>query len=472
MSAAKTPKPTASKKDKPSYADLTHQVVRESPDPLPFNEILRRVHAIAPIQTKNPKSTIRGAISQSRLIVATGDGRYGWMPRVINGSVLRLTLSESDLAGQALEFGDELRNALWPSFFEIQKRTDTSPVHVRLPDKTGTDMTLDFLGVSHWGTHASPELWKWFKKLKAKRDDHLIFHVINGERKSYRIEFQRRSERDEKAIAERNQAVVQAALAYLLSRPWGAAIWDITAHLLATGQYRHPIPPDPLSEIWTQDVWEPELRKKGYTGGWELVGTDHSQLLAKELTEAAAQNYDYDHPSDLPREYDPEFGRRPRASRKARTGPVKTFILRVNHRALPKVWRDIEIAEDQTLEDLHLMIQRAYDWSDDHLYSFFMSGKAWDKQTEVGSPWSDSNRHTHEVTSGSLNLKPRQKFLYLFDYGDNHEFDVQVRKIAPSAPKGNYPRIVGEQGKSPPQYPDYDEETGEPEWDPYRHWHG
>jgi hypothetical protein len=101
-----------------------------------------------------------------------------------------------------------------------------------------------------------------------------------------------------------------------------------------------------LSEIWTQDVWEPELRKKGYTGGWELVGTDHSQLLAKELTEAAAQNYDYDRPSDLPREYDPDFGRRPRASRKARTGPVKTFTLRVSHRALPRVWRDIEIAED------------------------------------------------------------------------------------------------------------------------------
>ena len=78
--------------DKISYTELAHQVVRESPEPLPFNEIWCRVHAITPIETKNPKGTLRSAIGQSRLIVATGDGRYGWKPRVITGSALRLTL--------------------------------------------------------------------------------------------------------------------------------------------------------------------------------------------------------------------------------------------------------------------------------------------------------------------------------------------------------------------------------------------
>jgi len=82
-----------SKKARPNYTELTHQVVRESSDPLPFNEIVRRVHAITPIKTKNPKSTIRNAVSQSRLIVATGDRRYGWKPRILNGAAIRLTLS-------------------------------------------------------------------------------------------------------------------------------------------------------------------------------------------------------------------------------------------------------------------------------------------------------------------------------------------------------------------------------------------
>ena len=60
---------------KPSYGDLVHQVVHEATEPLPFDEIMRRVHALAPITTKNPKSTIRNAVSQSRLIVNTGSGR-------------------------------------------------------------------------------------------------------------------------------------------------------------------------------------------------------------------------------------------------------------------------------------------------------------------------------------------------------------------------------------------------------------
>ena len=146
---------------------------------------------------------------------------------------------------------------------------------------------------------------------------------------------------------------------------------------------------------------------------------------------------------------------------------ARTFTLRVNHRALPQVWRDIEIAEDQTLEDLHPAIQRAYDWSDDHLYSFFMSGQAMDRQTEIGSPWSDTYQHTHEIEIGNLGLKVGQKFLYYFDYGDSHEFDVQMLRTDPSAPLRKYPRVVARQGQVPPQYPDYDEETGDMSWNPY-----
>jgi hypothetical protein len=69
-----------------------------------------------------------------------------------------------------------------------------------------------------------------------------------------------------------------------------------------------------------------------------------------------------------------------------------------------------------------------------------------------------------------LNLNEGQSFLYLFDYGDNHEFDVTVLRINPLAPKGKYPRVLEYHGQVPPQYPDIDEETGKMSWDPYRHW--
>jgi hypothetical protein len=268
--------------DKISYTELAHQVVRESPEPLPFNEILYRVHAITPIETKNPKGTMRSAISQSQLIVATGDGRYGWKPRLITGSVLRLTLSKSDLARQFIEFGEELRDALWPTFFEIQMRTDCSPVNLQLPDSSVTPLPLEFAGAARWGTSGSPEFWQWFKKLQAKQGDHLIFRVLDGDARFYSVEFQLRAARDEAAIAERNQAILQASLAFYRSKANGAAEWDITAHLLATGQYKHPVPPDPFAEIWTPKVWKPELAKKETRGGWTWVRVTDTPVRRKK----------------------------------------------------------------------------------------------------------------------------------------------------------------------------------------------
>jgi hypothetical protein len=51
-----------------------------------------------------------------------------------------------------------------------------------------------------------------------------------------------------------------------------------------------------------------------------------------------------------------------------------------------RVWRKLELPADSTLEHLHLAIQSAYDFDNDHLYSFFMSGKAWDDSTEYSLP--------------------------------------------------------------------------------------
>ena len=64
-------------KQKISFTQLTHDVVQQSLEPLPFDDIMSKVNALHPITTKNPKSTIRNAISQSHMIVSTGDGRFG-----------------------------------------------------------------------------------------------------------------------------------------------------------------------------------------------------------------------------------------------------------------------------------------------------------------------------------------------------------------------------------------------------------
>ena len=135
----------------------------------------------------------------------------------------------------------------------------------------------------------------------------------------------------------------------------------------------------------------------------------------------------------------------------ARPGAVLTYTFKVTYQRKPSVWQLIEIAENQTLDNLHYAILSAVNFDSDHLYSFYMSGRAWDETTEYASPYAD-RPSADQVKIGDLSLRMKQKFLYLFDYGDEHRFDVQLVGINPEAPKGRYPRIVKSHGKAPQQY--------------------
>ena len=198
---------------------------------------------------------------------------------------------------------------------------------------------------------------------------------------------------------------------------------------------------------------------------------------------------------------------------------MRTYTFHVSIPGTGRVWRKIEMKADQTLQELHWAIQRAYKWGGDHLYSFFMSGKAWDQSTEYCLPegvypgddlldddefddndedyedepepeltpeereaslrklfgdsmtleemeaeieafWSDliaaQPGDVRTTTLESLELDEGQEFMYLFDYGDEWRFKVRVHDINPDAPEGEYPRIVESVGEAPKQYPDWD----------------
>lgn len=444
-------------KDTVSYSELTHQVVQQAPEPLPFDEIMARVAAIAPITTKNPKQTIRNAIGASRIIVAVGGKRYGWKPRVINGSVLRLTLTADELAAKRLLYTDEVRDALYPTFFESGKRSDRGPVTLVLSEGDETNLTLEQLGTPQWGTPGLPALWNWLAARRARAGDDLIITVLDGEARRYGATFESRAARDEAAIVARNREIIVALLPFV-KRPHGTMIWDITHQLLCTGHYRHPVAPDPLIEIVASEDWQVTMAELGLINGWNpfdrgifsgLLGSFNGILRDLEDVDEIDQD---DNSFDPPAEHQPIRLRRPGPSVQGTNGPITTYVLRVTHRAFPKTWRDIEISANQTLEDLHLAIQDAYRWDNDHLYSFFLNGRAWDARSEIGSPWSDSPRHTDEMTLDSLGLKLKRKILYLFDYGDGHEFDVEVLAINENARKGTYPKVVGKQGRAPRQY--------------------
>ncbi|CAG0983952.1 hypothetical protein ANRL3_02317 [Anaerolineae bacterium] len=421
---------------KPNYTDLVHQVVRESPEPLPFAEIMQRVNAIERITTKHPEGTIRNAISQSRLIVNTGNARYGWKYRVINGSVLRLTLSESDCRGMALEFTEELRDALWPAFFALQKRADRNPVNLQLPDGQTTRIPLDHFRETRWGTKGSPELWQWFKSVRAEPGDALILRVLDGEARLYAVEFQPRAARDESAIVARNQQVLQASLEYFRRTVSGAELWDISSHLLATGQYKHPVPPDSLEKLWTRDLWEPELAKKPVRGGWVYVGRDDSDAMIASLIEQLRGETPF------------SKKKREQASIFQVAIPNSIYQLKVTLQdSHPAIWRRIQVPDNILLPQLHGVLQLAMGWTNSHLHWFKKEKQIY---TEPSGDFGFEVIDYRTVRLNQIAPRVKDRFIYLYDFGDSWEHDIVVEKILSPEKDVQYPHCLDGKRACPP----------------------
>ncbi|MEM7534242.1 MAG: hypothetical protein AAF639_18825 [Chloroflexota bacterium] len=197
---------------------------------------------------------------------------------------------------------------------------------------------------------------------------------------------------------------------------------------------------------------------------------------------------------------------------------MKSYVFHVSLPGTGRLWRKIEIPAHYTLSHLHYAIQQAFEMHSDHLYSFFMSGKAWDQNSRYAlpegyPPWSigeiinldevesvlaEAERQAIEreeekkreeeayidkmlkfypddlpdgvrqqiidsffripeppgdvlsTMLGSLGFKPKQTFLYLYDYGDEHRFKVRVHAIHEDAdPNAEYPRTVEATGRVP-----------------------
>ena len=120
----------------------------------------------------------------------------------------------------------------------------------------------------------------------------------------------------------------------------------------------------------------------------------------------------------------------------------------------PSVWRRIEIRGDQSLDDLHAMLQRAFRWDDDHLYAFFLSGKRWDPRSEYDDPRAEEGRDAARYLLEYLSLKRGQKIAYVFDFGDEWWVTLRLERIAPGGvnARRKYPRLAEKEGRAPPQY--------------------
>lgn len=132
-----------------------------------------------------------------------------------------------------------------------------------------------------------------------------------------------------------------------------------------------------------------------------------------------------------------------------------TYIFRVS---LGKVWRRIAIRADAYLEGLSDYILKAFKFDHDHLYCFTYKNR-FGIAERVNHPFIEEAPYTTEARIGELPLQVGASLTYLYDFGDQWEFDVKLESIEKVDPKMSKPKIVESHGKAPEQYP------GSEEWD-------
>jgi Plasmid pRiA4b ORF-3-like protein len=115
----------------------------------------------------------------------------------------------------------------------------------------------------------------------------------------------------------------------------------------------------------------------------------------------------------------------------------------------------VAVGAEQHLTALHDIIQEAFGWFDDHLYSFWLNNEFYGgEEFEYTSPdIPDEGCRTADVPIAELDLPIGAKIAYVFDFGDDWRVRFTLREQT-DPDVGDYPRVLQVKGTPPPQYDD------------------
>ncbi|MDO8896704.1 MAG: plasmid pRiA4b ORF-3 family protein, partial [Bacteroidales bacterium] len=101
----------------------------------------------------------------------------------------------------------------------------------------------------------------------------------------------------------------------------------------------------------------------------------------------------------------------------------------------------------------HILIQVIFGWDSSHLYQFSENGFRSDHV--ITDIYDDMDNGSQEVTEASEVLlsdifkKEKQKFTYIYDFGDSWEHDIVLEKIIPEI--SEMPELLQGLGTCPPE---------------------
>lgn len=415
----------------PSRAHAIRQALEQADEPLSFDQILAATRKSLPLDAQSLRAGLN-AVSNSygpeaRLIQRVEKDKYGWLPKLVNGAVLRHTLTNEELKKGLLFFESEIMTALWPAGIDFGKAED---LDCQLREGSLMILRVETVGEKGWhavwGTRAEPAFWEWLRRTGAKTGDALVFHIEAGARASCRLASERRTERDEARIQTRNAVLADAVFGFVKTHHRGVRLDDIAARILAQGVYHDPCPPDSLESGMEGDprfMWEQDHVKAAtrYDHLYQNLAIEDDDLL--DLFEPKRQ-----------------VPPRKRPGPKELAGQVYRFRAAFRHRR--SLWRRIEIRGDQSLRELDREMRAAFGHdTSDHLSEFYLGVDAQADRRGLGHHNPFERGGADEWRIGELGLLPGDELSYTYDFGDNIQHVLALEGITTPESRVKYPRV-------------------------------
>ncbi|CAB1083374.1 hypothetical protein JY97_01440 [Alkalispirochaeta odontotermitis] len=126
-----------------------------------------------------------------------------------------------------------------------------------------------------------------------------------------------------------------------------------------------------------------------------------------------------------------------------------TYIFRVS---IGKSKRWIAVSSSMLFEDLCQTILDAFDFDYDHLYQFQFKDRYGLRQN-INHPFMDDEPPwTDDTRIGEAMIHSASQMTFVYDFGDNWEFDVTLERIDPVDENLKEPKIIKSVGEPPEQY--------------------
>jgi hypothetical protein len=139
---------------------------------------------------------------------------------------------------------------------------------------------------------------------------------------------------------------------------------------------------------------------------------------------------------------------------------AQTHVFRVS--LSPKVYREFETLSAKNLYDLAGAIVRMFGFDFDHAFGFYskLTGNVFRSPVkyELFADMGESEAQCQANPNRRGLPDGRRQNDFLFDYGDNWQFQIEAIGQNRREPGHKYPRLLKTIGEAPEQYPDPDDE--------------